>query len=102
MATLLGTSSMVVQYGISGAYWYAVGGGIQLALFAVLSLSMKTKAPGAKTALQFIRAEYGKDAHILFICYFLAINFVVFASLLVEATNAINLGKNAMFLEQLK
>ena len=91
MATLLGSSSMVVQYGVSGAYWYAVGGGIQLALFAFLSISMKIKAPGAKTALQFIRAEYGKDVHILFMCYFLAINFVVFAGLLVEATNAINL-----------
>ncbi len=46
MTTLLGSSAMVIQYGISGSYWYAVGGGIQLVLFAYLTFAMKLRAPG--------------------------------------------------------
>ena len=91
MTTLLGSSAMVIQYGISGSYWYAVGGGIQLVLFAYLTFAMKLRAPGilrtliklceirltswdirmlavvsnltlilgAKTALQYIKTQYG-------------------------------------------
>ena len=40
------------QFGISGPYWYAGGATIQIILFAVLSIMLKTKAPGAKTFLQ--------------------------------------------------
>ena len=40
------------QYGISGPYWYAGGATIQIILFAILSIMLKTRAPGAKTFLQ--------------------------------------------------
>ena len=77
---------MVLQYGVSGSYWYAIGGGIHLIIFAFLSVTFKTKAPGAKTVLQFIRARFGTEAHILYMVYCLFCNFVVFSGLLVDAT----------------
>lgn len=86
MTYVLGSSSMVLQYGVSGSYWYAIGGGIHLIIFAFLSVTFKTKAPGAKTVLQFIRARFGTEAHILYMVYCLFCNFVVFSGLLVDAT----------------
>ena len=44
--------SFLIQYGISGPYWYAGGATIQIILFAILSIMLKTRAPGAKTFLQ--------------------------------------------------
>jgi Na+/proline symporter len=101
----LGSSSMVLQYGISGSFWYALGGGIHLIAFSVLSVCFKARAPGAKTMPSFIRARwplfshptpytlfrYGKEAHYVFIGYCFFTNFVVFAGLLVDSTGAINL-----------
>ena len=40
------------KYGISGPYWYAGGATIQIILFSILSIMLKTRAPGAKTFLQ--------------------------------------------------
>lgn len=44
--------TLFFQYGISGPYWYAGGATIQIILFAILSIMLKTRAPGAKTFLQ--------------------------------------------------
>ena len=44
----------IFQYGISGPYWYAGGATIQIILFSVLSIMLKTRAPGAKTFLQVL------------------------------------------------
>ena len=51
-ATLLQSSTVASKYGISGPYWYAGGATIQIILFAILSIMLKTRAPGAKTFLQ--------------------------------------------------
>ena len=53
-ATLLQSSTVASKYGISGPYWYAGGATIQIILFSVLSIMLKTRAPGAKTFLQVI------------------------------------------------
>ena len=42
----------LLQYGISGPYWYAGGATIQIIIFSILSIMLKTRAPGAKTFLQ--------------------------------------------------
>ena len=42
----------MLQYGISGPYWYAGGATIQIIIFSILSIMLKTRAPGAKTFLQ--------------------------------------------------
>ena len=56
---------MMLQYGISGSFWYIVGGGIHLIGFSILSVCFKARAPGAKTITTFIRAR----------CYLIANTF---------------------------
>ena len=51
-ATLLQSSTVASKYGISGPYWYAGGATIQIIIFSILSIMLKTRAPGAKTFLQ--------------------------------------------------
>jgi len=53
-ATLLQSSTVASKYGISGPYWYAGGATIQIIIFSILSIMLKTRAPGAKTFLQVI------------------------------------------------
>ena len=48
-----------LQYGISGPYWYAGGATIQIIIFSILSIMLKTRAPGAKTFLQVRSQEEG-------------------------------------------
>ena len=45
-------NNLYLQYGISGPYWYAGGATIQIIIFSILSIMLKTRAPGAKTFLQ--------------------------------------------------
>jgi len=47
-----------LQYGISGPYWYAGGATIQIIIFSILSIMLKTRAPGAKTFLQVSRVLF--------------------------------------------
>jgi len=54
-ATLLQSSTVASKYGISGPYWYAGGATIQIIIFSILSIMLKTRAPGAKTFLQVKR-----------------------------------------------
>jgi len=51
-ATLLQSSTVASKFGISGPYWYAGGATIQIIIFSILSIMLKTRAPGAKTFLQ--------------------------------------------------
>jgi len=53
-ATLLQSSTVASKYGISGPYWYAGGATIQIIIFSILSIMLKTRAPGAKTFLQIL------------------------------------------------
>jgi hypothetical protein len=57
-ATLLQSSTVASKYGISGPYWYAGGATIQIIIFSILSIMLKTRAPGAKTFLQVSRVLF--------------------------------------------
>jgi len=59
-ATLLQSSTVASKYGISGPYWYAGGATIQIIIFSILSIMLKTRAPGAKTFLQIPRNGGGQ------------------------------------------
>ena len=48
-ATLLQSSSVAYQFGISGPFWYAAGASIQIVLFAILAVELKRKAPSSHT-----------------------------------------------------
>ena len=79
-----------MQYGISGPYWYAGGATIQIILFAVLSIMLKTRAPGAKTFLQVIKARFGKGTHIVFCVFAFFTNLIVMMSLTIAGTAVLN------------
>ncbi|GFR85860.1 urea-proton symporter DUR3-like [Elysia marginata] len=88
-ATLLQSSTVAAKYGISGSIWYAAGASIQILLFSMLTIQLKTRAPGAKTFLQVIRARFGKRTHITFCCFALLTNIIVTAMLMLGGSAVI-------------
>ncbi|XP_013388210.1 urea-proton symporter DUR3 [Lingula anatina] len=84
--TLLQSATVASKYGISGPFWYAAGATIQIVLFAILSIELKTKAPGAKTFLQVIKVRFGKATHITYCVFACLTNLVIMASLLLSGT----------------
>ncbi|XP_060608093.1 uncharacterized protein LOC132760193 [Ruditapes philippinarum] len=79
-ATLLYSCVVASKYGISGPFWYAAGATIQILLFAMVSVQLKIRAPGAKTFLQVIKARYGANTHKVFVGYALLTNIIVTAN----------------------
>ncbi|THH28092.1 hypothetical protein EUX98_g6098 [Antrodiella citrinella] len=51
-ATLLQSSTAAYTFGLSGPWWYGVGGTIQLAFFAIVAAKVKMNANGAHTFLE--------------------------------------------------
>ena len=62
-ATLLQSSNVAWQYGVSGPFWYASGATIQILLFGVLAISLKDVAPSAHTMCEIVMARWGKGKH---------------------------------------
>merc|ERR1711988_1475552 len=89
-ATLLQSSTVASKYGISGPYWYAAGATIQIILFSILSIMLKTRAPGAKTFLQVIKARFGARTHIVFCIFAFFTNLIVMMSLTIAGTTVLN------------
>ncbi|PPJ52389.1 hypothetical protein CBER1_09783 [Cercospora berteroae] len=81
-ATLLQSSSIAYQYGVSGPFWYASGATVQIILFATIAIELKCKAPNAHTFLEAIRARYGPVTHGVYIVFGLMTNILVTAMLL--------------------
>lgn len=81
-ATLLQSSSIAYQYGVSGPFWYASGATVQIILFATIAIELKRKAPNAHTFLEAIRARYGPATHGVYITFGLMTNILVTAMLL--------------------
>ncbi|XP_064641869.1 uncharacterized protein LOC135496466 [Lineus longissimus] len=81
-ATLLQSSAVASQFGISGIFWYAAGASIQILLFSMLSIQLKIRAPGAKTFLQVVRARFGNKTHLVFCAFALLTNIIVTAMLM--------------------
>ncbi|XP_035669047.1 urea-proton symporter DUR3-like [Branchiostoma floridae] len=76
-ATLLQSCTVASKFGISGPFWYAAGASVQIIVFAILSVELKMKAPGAKTYLQVIKARFGAKAHIVYCVFALLTNVLV-------------------------
>jgi len=89
-ATLLQSSSVAYDYGVSGPYWYAAGATIQVLLFAILAIEVKRKAPKAHTFPEIIRARYGDVAHMVFTYFGLVTNMIVTAMLLLGGAAVAN------------
>merc|ERR1712088_1038846 len=89
-ATLLQSSTVASKYGISGPYWYAGGATIQIIIFSILSIMLKTRAPGAKTFLQVIKARFGARTHLVFCTFAFLTNLIVMMSLTIAGTAVLN------------
>merc|ERR1719478_56287 len=81
-ATLLQSSNVAWNYGITGPFWYASGATIQILLFGILAIEIKRRAPTAHTFLEIIKVRWGTPAHIVFLCFGLLANLIVSAMLL--------------------
>ena len=81
-ATLLQSSNVAWQYGVSGPYWYAAGATIQVLLFAILAIEIKRKCPAIHTMLEIVIARWGVPAHLTFLFFGFMTNIIVTAMLI--------------------
>ncbi|KAF7317809.1 Na+/solute symporter [Mycena kentingensis (nom. inval.)] len=85
-ATLLQSSAATYQSGLSAAWWYGVGGTIQIAIFSMIAAKVKMNANGVTTFLQIVKARFGVPTHLLFTFYALVCVHVVYGSLVLGAS----------------
>ncbi|KAL2444764.1 putative urea active transporter 1 [Exophiala dermatitidis] len=81
-ATLLQSSTVAYEYGVSGPFWYAAGATVQIFMFSVLACKVKQNAPRCHTFLEIIYYRYGRVTHIIFIFFALMTNILVASQLL--------------------
>jgi len=81
-ATLLQSSTVAYQYGISGPFWYAAGASIQVILFGMLAIELKRKAPMTHTFPELINARFGKTPHKIFLGFAFMTNTIVTSMLI--------------------
>ena len=89
-ATVLQSSNVAWQYGVSGPFWYASGATIQIILFGILAVEIKRKAPNAHTMLEIVRARWGNTAHKVFFVFAILTNIIVTAMLLLGGASVMN------------
>jgi SSS family transporter len=89
-ATLLQSSTVAYQFGISGPFWYAAGASIQVVLFAILAIELKRKAPTSHTFPEVILARFGRHAHKVFLFFALMTNTIVTAMLVLGGAAVVN------------
>ena len=89
-ATILQSSNVAWQYGISGPFWYAAGATIQIVLFGILAVEIKRKAPNAHTLLEIVRARWGNTAHKVYFVFAILTNIIVTAMLLLGGAATMN------------
>ncbi len=89
-ATLLQSSTVAYEFGISGPFWYAAGASIQVVLFAILATELKRKAPSSHTFPEIIYARFGKNSHKVFLFFALMTNTIVTAMLVLGGSAAVS------------
>ncbi|CAG8026841.1 unnamed protein product [Penicillium olsonii] len=88
-ATLLTSSTFAYEYGVCGPMWYAATGTLQILLFGLIAIKIKTKAPGAHTMPEIVLARHGKWAHLTYLYYGLATNMLVGACLVLGGAQVV-------------
>ncbi|CCM04363.1 uncharacterized protein FIBRA_06535 [Fibroporia radiculosa] len=89
-ATLLQSSAVGYEYGISGPWWYGAGATVQILLFAQLAAKLKMNAPHAHTWLEIVSARWGKVAHLVFMFFGLATNIIVSSMLILGGSATVS------------
>jgi len=88
-ATLLMSSNMGWRVGVSGPFWYASGATIQILLFAILAVQVKTRASHMHTFTEIVKARFGTATHLIMIAFALMANMIVTAMLLLGGSATI-------------
>ncbi|GMH28776.1 hypothetical protein Nepgr_030619 [Nepenthes gracilis] len=89
-ATILQSSNVAWEYGISGPFWYASGATIQVLLFGIMAIEIKRKAPHAHTVCEIVKARWGTAAHAVFLTFCFLTNIIVTAMLLLGGSAVVN------------
>lgn len=89
-ATLLQSSNVAFQYGVSGPLWYAGGATVQVIIFSTIAVLVKLRAPTAHTFLEIIRARWGTTAHIVFLLFALLTNVIVSSMLVLGGSSTVH------------
>ncbi|EFJ26403.1 hypothetical protein SELMODRAFT_172808 [Selaginella moellendorffii] len=89
-ATILQSSNVAWEYGVSGPFWYASGATIQVLLFGIIAIEIKRKAPSAHTVCEIVRARWGFEAHMVFLSFCFLTNVIVTAMLLLGGSAVVN------------
>ncbi|XP_044503571.1 urea-proton symporter DUR3-like isoform X2 [Mangifera indica] len=89
-ATILQSSNVAWQYGVSGPFWYASGATIQVLLFGIMAIEIKRKAPHAHTVCEIVKARWGTAAHFVFLAFCFLTNIIVTAMLLLGGSAVVN------------
>ncbi|KAL9274076.1 Urea-proton symporter DUR3-like protein [Drosera capensis] len=89
-ATILQSSNVAWEYGISGPFWYASGATIQVLLFGIMAIEIKRKAPHAHTVCEIVKARWGTAAHVVFLTFCFMTNIIVTAMLLLGGSAVVN------------
>merc|ERR1719327_837280 len=89
-ATLLQSSNVAWNYGVSGPFWYASGATIQVLLFGILAIEVKRRAPKAHTVCEMVKARWGNPAHVTFIIFCFLANIIVTSMLLLGGAATVN------------
>jgi len=89
-ATLLQSSNVAWNYGVSGPFWYASGATVQVLLFGVLAIELKRKARTAHTICEIVLARWGKAAHLTFLFFCFLTNIIVTSMLLLGGAATVN------------
>ena len=88
-ATLLQSSNVAWNYGISGPFWYASGATIQVLLFGILAIEIKRKCPTAHTMCEIVKARW-PEAHSTFLFFGFSANLIVTSMLILGGGATIN------------
>lgn len=88
-ATLLQSSNVAFQYGVSGPLWYAAGATVQVILFSMMAVLVKLRAPTAHTFLEIVRARWGTLAHVIFLVFALLTNIIITSMLILGASDTV-------------
>ncbi|GJE97151.1 solute symporter family transporter [Phanerochaete sordida] len=89
-ATLMVSSLVVYQFGVSGGWWYGVCGTVSIVFFSVIASAVKRNANGARTFLEIVKARFGTPAHLMFLFYAIFTSLMVSAILLLGGSASIS------------
>jgi Na+/proline symporter len=70
--------------------WYGAMGTLQILMFGLIAIKIKSKAPGAHTMPEIVLARHGKVAHITYLYHGLATNMLVGACLVLGGAQVVD------------